>query len=301
MVRHREEGALTLGKKKSKTTSQETATTTPNVPDWLLQPAPQLTGNLTNLINTPSSTFAPAPGQLQKQAWDQASKLQTSSLLNDGAELAKGADYTPGAVQGESLLSGLQNYFNPYQKEVIDSTIADLDENAGQVRAAQAAQAAGTGSFRGSRYGFREAQTEGQLSRARGSTLGNLRSSGFDRATSLSADDANRRQQAATTSAQLREQAEARRLQGAGLLSDIGRSNLGALDEAGRQQTLLDTAAKQFPLEYQKQLEGLFAGLNPGMFTGQTINSSGTSTSKSSGGFLGDLAMALGGAYLGRK
>jgi len=90
----------------------------------------------------------------------------------------------------------IDRFMNPYTDQVVDATNADMQDQFGQVRAAQAANAAGSGAFGGSRYGIREAQTEGELSRALGSTLGGLRSDGFNTALGYADRDTGRRQDA---------------------------------------------------------------------------------------------------------
>ena len=96
-------------------------------------------------------------------------------------------------IQAASYLDGgIDKHLNPYLSGVVDTTAADLDVNDGRVRAQQSAQIALNKGFGGSRMGLREAQTEGELSRARGNTLGGLRMGAYDRATSNAQEDAGR-------------------------------------------------------------------------------------------------------------
>lgn len=89
-----------------------------------------------------------------------------------------------------------QNYFNPFTRDVVNTSLADFDRDAGAVRAQQAAEAARNGAFSGSRYGIREAETEGELSRARGAMDANLRSAAFDKSVGFGMQDADRATQA---------------------------------------------------------------------------------------------------------
>jgi hypothetical protein len=57
------------------------------------------------------------------------------------------------------------------------------------------------------------------------------------------------------------------------------RARLAAQGLAGTDQFNTETGIQQYPLEYAKNMEGLLAGLNPQLYTGQTITGSGTSTS----------------------
>jgi small nuclear ribonucleoprotein (snRNP)-like protein len=123
-----------------------------------------------------------------------------------------------GRVSAQSLLTNLDDYMNPYINDVVDTTLAGFDENAGRIEAQQQAQAAQNGAFGGSRYGVLQAITQGELARERAGTEAGLRSDAFNTGASLSADDANRRQSASATNAQIatqealaRQQAEIRR------------------------------------------------------------------------------------------
>ena len=60
------------------------------------------------------------------------------------------------------------------------------------MRAQQSASAARNGAFSGSRYGVREAATEGELARSRASTAAGLRSNAFNTAAALGMQDADR-------------------------------------------------------------------------------------------------------------
>lgn len=118
---------------------------------------------------------------------------------------------------------------NPYLSEVVDSTAADMQEQFGQVRARQAANAAGSGAFGGSRYGIREAQTEGEMARALGSTLGGLRADGYNTAMGYAGQDADRRQAANTANFNLQGQSA---LTDANAANQFGIANMDALNSA---------------------------------------------------------------------
>ena len=104
-------------------------------------------------------------------------------------------------VNARTGASFMGAYQDPYLRDVVDTTLADFDDNAGQLRARQAAQAAGNKAFGGSRYAIREAQTEGELARGRASTAAGLRSNAFNTAGGLGIADANRVLSADTTNA----------------------------------------------------------------------------------------------------
>lgn len=235
---------------KTKTTSHETATTTPNVPDYAMRPVTgyyNAVGGIGEKLASNPSLFTTDINALQKRAYNSAGGLggwqdgldlsntlglsgalapantaaaptvadavkfggasagpaaQATSQGYNIANLGDAQGYSAptlgaaGQAQASSLLDGgLDRYLNPATQALVDTTLADWDVAAGQQRAAQQAAAAKGGAFGGSRYGVAQAALEGELARGRASTDAGLRASAFDRATSLAADDANRRQQ----------------------------------------------------------------------------------------------------------
>jgi len=117
------------------------------------------------------------------------------------ANQSKAAQIGPMARMQAALTSGMDrgSYMNPYVRDVVDATMADYDQQAGRTRASQAAQGALNNAFGGSRYAIQEAATEGELARGRASSMANLLSSGFDRATAAMQFDAGQQQQANST------------------------------------------------------------------------------------------------------
>lgn len=140
------------------------------------------------LLNT---NVAQASGQGYDAAQAQASLVGPASLA--AASLAGPAAQAQ-AVQAQASRARdfMGDYINPFTQQVVDSTLADFDENAGVLRAQQAAGAARNKAFGGSRYGLQEAQTEGELARARAATAGNLRSDAFKFGAQMGDSDATR-------------------------------------------------------------------------------------------------------------
>jgi hypothetical protein len=153
------------------------------------------------------------------------------------------------------VLDNFDAYQSPYTRDVVDTTLADFDADAGRVRAQQAAGAARSGAFGGSRYGIREAETEGELSRARASTAAGLRDQGFRTAAGLSQYDAGNRQQAGLFNADAQNQAGAFGAQALNnaSLANQGASNQFSLAQAGMQNDAARygaDASNQFNLDY---------------------------------------------------
>lgn len=112
-----------------------------------------------------------------------------------------------GRVSAQSLLDNLQKYISPHIDNVVDTTLANYDEQAARTRAQRAAVAAGTGAHRGTRNSIYEAILEGEIGRERANTEATLRDQAFTTGASLSADDANRRQSASSANAELAQRA----------------------------------------------------------------------------------------------
>lgn len=209
--------------------SETKQTVTPTAPAYVTDAARDYVGRVQDFANSdPMSRVAPV-SQLQKQAfnaakglggWQAAANAAAAAAGQAGSAPAAEADVfsynaptignapqataqtyeTQGAgeaaqSQAQSLLDNLQDYYNPYQQQVIDAALADMDQSAGQTRAAQMAAGARNGALSGSRFGVAQALTEGELARARAATDAGLRAQGFNTAAGLSAQDAAQRQQ----------------------------------------------------------------------------------------------------------
>ena len=161
-------------------------------------------------------------------------------------------------------------YENPYQQSVTDTTMADIDANDGRIRAQQSAQQAANGGLRNSNNAVLSALTEGELSRARASSLAGIRSRGFDTAAGLITGDNDRQANVSVANAGFANQgvlaqasADSSRnqllaqLQSAGLLSNqsaynqasqfgADAFNRSSLDSAGRQDQAGQFGANAF-------------------------------------------------------
>ena len=220
-----------LSSKKQTTTTNQTqnqqATTTPQNPQWVTDSITDWVARIGAFGDADPNAFVAPAAPLQQQAWNNTGQLnawkgqmQSASDLgfkaaNAGANLmGNPATYSApelgGAAQttahgysapqlgpAQTATSGagadnMARYMNPYLQDVIGTSLADFDHSAGQTRAAQAAQAARSGAFGGSRAAIREAQTEGELAQARGALDAELRAQGFNTAAGLGMADADR-------------------------------------------------------------------------------------------------------------
>ena len=295
-----------MGSKKSKTTQ----TTTPINPAWVEPQIQGLAGNITGLANRdPAEFVAPANGLLQ-QAYSNAQDLQPQQGAYEQANGLFGAMMNVPAqqIQAASLLSNLDAYMNPYTRDVVDTSLADYDFGAGQTRAQNLLALAGDSTFGGSGGAIQTAMSNDAIDRGRASLSSGLRSQAFNTGAQLSSQDAERRQSAAATNAQLYEQALARQQQaGRDLLAmahqydDDRISGLNAQASIGQIMQGIQQSQAAAPLTTLSSLVGDYGQLPVSLLHGETS----TSKTKTSGGLgdilggLGALATGLGSGGLG--
>lgn len=307
-----------LSSKKSKTSSQSTATSTatPNNPAWALSPIQSFAGNVQNFGNT--APQAVGPSALQRQAFNGASNLTQPNaatgaatdamrgLLNynpqqiaqrapvtaggaatvagPDASLYQAATYGPSSVTA-GLLRGtdLSGYMNPYEDAVVNTSLADLDRfRQGAITGNQAAATA-SGAFGGSRHGIVDAETNrGYIDQA-GSLAAQLRSAGFFNAQDRAASDIDRTLGADTFNANAAQSAAganaaATNAMRTGLLSDL-------MTTQGRNQAAQESAAGR---SLTAGLANQQAGLTVDQ-ANQAADMAGADFRRGAAGLLGDL------------
>lgn len=149
---------------------------------------------------------------------------------------------------------GYRDYMNPFEKDVVAATQADLERQGQMARTALAGQAARSGSFGSTREGVQRAILEGELARNEANVLANLRSQGFNTA-----------QQAALSRAgmygQLGTQAGALRAQQAGLQGQLA----GQSAQQAFQGAQLGQAGTALMGQLAGQEAGLYGNLGQGI------------------------------------
>ena len=169
---------------------------------------------LNTLANQSTPTVTPFTGtatQLQPAAMQQGVGLGPAAMQNQATinpvekfggsqigdvNLFGGASINRGDVRDvtpQSLLdTNIGAYQNPFQSQVIDNTLDDLNRARQlQIQSDQDA-AIGRGAFGGSRSALLEAETNRNFAEQAGKLASNLRSTGYDRATSLAGEDIDR-------------------------------------------------------------------------------------------------------------
>jgi len=163
---------------------------------------------------------------------------------------------TPTVGQVPSLLQAdIAAYQSPYQQQVIDQTMADIQRQADIARGLSQSRAIGAGAFGGSRSALLEAESQRPFIEQMARTAAGQREAGFGQALRAAESDIARQQQMAMFQPQFQLQAQR---QQAGLLGDIQSQNLArlaGLAQIGQQQQALQQAALQFPYqEFQRAL-----------------------------------------------
>lgn len=282
---------------KEKTTNNRTFnnTTTPIVPDWasgLVQRGAERVDGLFGL--DPAGQVAPANPLLLKAA-DAAGALDGGAGA-DTSWLKPFMDADTPFASGGKAYNYVDQYLNPYLREVVDSSAADLDTQAGQVRAQQALDLAGSGAFGGSGAALTQSMTEGELARARASTLSGLRSRAYETALDAAAGDAGRATQARIANAQVK-------LQDQGQKADFGfqalqqqlaaganqRANIATQADLAGALRSIDQEQRSAPVTNAQQIVALLSGLPISLFTGQSEQGTSreTGTKKTTGVTLG--------------
>jgi len=173
----------------------------------------------------------------------------------------------PEAGQAASLLGqDIGAYQSPYQQQVIDLAMGDIQRQADIARGGAQDRAIRAGAFGGSRSAIIESESQRPYAEQMARTSASLRQSGFEQAQQAAERDVARQQQMQMFAPQLELQA---RQQQAGLLGGLAGQQLqglGLLGGIGQQQQALQQQAIgaqrgefQRALDYPRQQLGLLA------------------------------------------
>ena len=203
-------------------------------------------------------TAAGAKSQGYEAAQAGSQGYDASGLLSQGYTAAQsGAAPTLSANQvagGQIAGTDLQAYMNPYESQVVQQSLSDIERSRLMQQNIGGAQAGAANAFGGSRQGVAEAETNRAFADQAARTASGLRQAGYqnaqqmagqDIATGMQASLANQgaNLQAGTTSAQLAQQ---RALQNQSALNQAGQFGAGAANQAAAQASQQQQAASQF-------------------------------------------------------
>jgi hypothetical protein len=129
------------------------------------------------------------------------------------------AGYSPTAIRPDAALT--QQYFNPFEQQVVDTSLADMEQARQRAVQQMGQQATASRAFGGSRHGVAEALTSGEYGRQAGSMVANLRNQGYQQALQLAQQQQMQNQAAGLQGAQFR-------LGAAQQLGQMGQAQTGA-------------------------------------------------------------------------
>jgi len=272
----------------SKQTTQQTQTNTINPESMAL-----LKNNYATAQQNAASLGTPYTGQLtagftptQLQAQGILSSVATNPLYGQTANAATAG--AQGILNSNPLSAAdLQTYMNPFQKDVIDASIND-NERARQIAQTQMnAQNTAGGAFGGSRSGVANALTNEAYDRNNQSNIANLNAANYTQAQNASLAAKNLGLNAATTTANLNNNALGVAAQQGGILGAVGDA------QQAQSQTEISNAynnwlqGKQLTIQQQNLLNSAL-GMIP---VQQTVNTNGTTTTSSNPGLGGILSV----------
>jgi len=153
------------------------------------------------------------------------------------------------------LQADIAAYQSPYQQQVIDQTMADIQRQADIARGLSQTRAIQAGAFGGSRSALLEQESQRPFIEQMARTSAGLRQAGFEQAQRAAESDIARQMQMEQFTPQFQLQAQQQR---AGLLGGISAEQmrrLGLLGGIGTQQQALQQAALEVPYqEFQRAL-----------------------------------------------
>ena len=205
---------------------------------------------------------------------------------------------------GSLLTAPIEQYQSPFQQQVIDQALGDIQRQADIARTGAQERAIRAGAFGGSRSALLESESQRPFIEAQARTAANLRQAGFEQAQRAAESDLARQQQLAMFAPELELRA---RQQQAGLLGGLQGSqiqNLGLLSGIGAQQQALqqrgiDASRGEFQraLGYgPQQLSLLQAGMGTPLITTTQTGRQSTGLGDILGGVTGLFgSLALGG------
>lgn len=197
------------------------------------------------MMNNPT-----APNVMEQSA-------QGLNLANEAT--AASTQYQPMNIQAQTVgQTDLSQYTNPYESQVVDQSMADLERARKTQQNVADYQMGRAGAFGGSRHGIADAESNRNFYDRAGALASGLRQQGFTQAQNVAGQDANRMMQASIGNQTAGLQGAQQRLQAAGQLGrlsqqgfDMGRTLTGDVREQGNmqqlmQQQLIDAAKQQF-------------------------------------------------------
>lgn len=208
-------------------------------------------------VNTGGTTQSVGTEMGSKQAIGRMGTQQVGTDM--GSRLAGARDVVAGQLAGTDLSA----YTNPYESQVVQQSMADMERARKIQQMQQGAKMSAAGAFGGSRHGIAEAETNRAFFDRAGAMAGQLRQQGFNQAQQMAQQDIASRMQAGLANqatqlaaSQANQQAEQTGLQ---RMLQAGMANQAA-EQQGLQRQLAASQSNQ-----QAEQTGLQRQLQAGM------------------------------------
>ena len=202
------------------------------------------------------------------------------------------------ADRGSAAITGadISNYMNPYTDQVIGSAINDWDRMSDRRMADVNSNASKMGALTGDRSQVAQALAREASDREMSSGIANLRNQGWQSALGAAQTDASRALQGSQIQSGLGSLAQQLGFNDANALLGIGGMQQDQKQKVLDANTVNAKAQSAYPFETQPWLASILQGV--GSQAGGTSTGTGSSTSKTSGGGLGQL-VGLGATLFG--
>ena len=155
-----------------------------------------------------------------------------------GMGAAQGMNYRPMAITAPTQDS-LQQYTNPYETQVVNQSLADLERSRLMAQNVGGAQASAANAFGGSRQGIAEAETNRAFADQAARTASGLRQTGYQNAQTMERQAQMQNQQAGLSGAQQRLNAGQQLGSLANLGFGMGQTIQNRMDQQGAMQQAL--------------------------------------------------------------
>lgn len=191
--------------------------------------------------------------------FQQSSGAYTGALQGTAAAGAA----QPMNISAGTAFGGINNYMNPYNQQVIDTSMADMERQRLMQQNQLGAQATAARAFGGSRQGIAEAETNRAFAQQGGQLAAQLRQQGFNTALGASQQDVANQMQAAIANQNAQAQAAQRGLAAAGQLGNLSQQgfNMGqSVNQQQFQQGAMQQALNQALIDASKAQYGGFTG-----------------------------------------
>ena len=156
-----------------------------------------------------------------------------------GMGAAQGMNYRPMAITAPSQ-AGLEQYTNPYESQVVQQSLDDLERSRLMAQNVGGAQASAANAFGGSRQGIAEAETNRAFADQAARTASGLRQTGYQNAQTMERQAQMQNQQAGLSGAQQRLNAGQQLGSLANLGFGMGQTIQGRMDQQGAMQQALN-------------------------------------------------------------